>query len=531
MKKAFSLSFAVMGLLVSFVSRGQSVNALYQHLPPNADHVTEINFNQLNAKGNFSALLNAIPPTGSGQTNLILGALRDPSSAGIDFSNNIFVAQTSASGNDADTLDFTSIIVQLSDSAKFRNLLAQAIPGLEVSTAAGKGMSYGKDKMGVAWNDKMVVVTMASSDVLAKSNGATPASAALSPSELAVEKSFEALAGYSASPWLTDQRFLAGFATDDDVHAWSTGMNLRRTISRLMSKLGKKGGMPALPTMPDYSKGPHQAPILSIFNFGNGKIEFRMTFFNQPADAAAMRDLMDHPFNKDLLARVPDGLLLGWAALNISPRALEHAMDKYGTRKIVDSMLAKHGLTMDEITAPFTGDVLVAAVVPQPANDADTAKKKIRFYFVAGITDPAKLMKLGAKLHAAAPPAADTSRKNPFRNIQKKMVIRDNLLVISNSREDAEKYFSNQNRRPTDLLGENNAMQRVVIDLKAVSALVGSSMSNDPKAMIASRILERLDKIVFTNGVMDGNNMIADLQILTGDPNTNSLETLMSILH
>ncbi|HEV2354877.1 MAG TPA: DUF4836 family protein, partial [Puia sp.] len=201
MKKAFSLSFAVMGLLVSFVSRGQSVNALYQHLPPNADHVTEINFNQLNAKGNFSALLNAIPPTGSGQTNLILGALRDPSSAGIDFSNNIFVAQTSASGNDADTLDFTSIIVQLSDSAKFRNLLAQAIPGLEVSTAAGKGMSYGKDKMGVAWNDKMVVVTMASSDVLAKSNGATPASAALSPSELAVEKSFEALAGYSASPW------------------------------------------------------------------------------------------------------------------------------------------------------------------------------------------------------------------------------------------------------------------------------------------------------------------------------------------
>ena len=46
-----------------------------------------------------------------------------------------------------------------------------------------------------------------------------------------------------------------------------------------------------------------------------------------------------------------------------------------------------------------------------------------------------------------------------------------------------------------------------------------------------SATISRGDKIVFTNGVMDGDNTIADLQILTGDPGTNSLETLMSILH
>src|SRR5579872_398773 len=231
MKKALSLSLAAIGLLLSLVTRGQSANALYQHLPPNADHVTEINFNQLNAKGNFSALLNAVPPTGNSQANLIIDALKDPSCAGIDFSNNIFLAQTSASGNDADTLDFTSIVFQLSDSAKFRNLLAQAIPGLQVSTTAGKGMSFGKDKMGVAWNDKMVVITQATSYVPAVSNTVSPAAATPPASELAVERSFEALAGYSGSVWLTDQRFLSGFATDEDVHAWSTGMNLRRTLS------------------------------------------------------------------------------------------------------------------------------------------------------------------------------------------------------------------------------------------------------------------------------------------------------------
>jgi hypothetical protein len=49
--------------------------------------------------------------------------------------------------------------------------------------------------------------------------------------------------------------------------------------------------------------------------------------------------------------------------------------------------------------------------------------------------------------------------------------------------------------------------------------------------MVAARVFEKLDKIEFTNGKMDGNNMSITFQIVTGDPSTNSLKTLLSLLH
>jgi hypothetical protein len=111
------------------------------------------------------------------------------------------------------------------------------------------------------------------------------------------------------------------------------------------------------------------------------------------------------------------------------------------------------------------------------------------------------------------------------------MVVQDNLLVISNSREQAQAYFTHTDRRPTDNIGDDNDIQRLVIDLKAVGSFIGNSMTGDPKAMIFARILEKLDKITFSNGAMDGNNSEATFQIITAEPDTNSLATLMSILH
>src|ERR1700677_4908704 len=119
MKKPICLFFTAITLLLSTIAYSQSTpNPLYPHLPPKADHVYEIDFNQLNAKGNLSAMLSGIPI--KGQAAVLLTILKDPAAAGIDLSNHIVFAQTSASGTGADSLSFTNIVVQLSDSAKFR---------------------------------------------------------------------------------------------------------------------------------------------------------------------------------------------------------------------------------------------------------------------------------------------------------------------------------------------------------------------------------------------------------------------------
>lgn len=532
---AIALLLSTIALLLSTIAYSQSApNPLYRHLPPKADHVYEINFNQLNAKGNLNAILGSIPMGNDPTIRLVLSMLKDPGTAGIDLGQNIVVAQTSAGGTGADTLNFTYIVIQITDSSKFRANALNAIHGLHFHRLAGKGTSTTLvDKMGLAWNDRVVVVVAGSRDNMTKPGNRAPGSIHHSIAEIATGRSLTALAGFTGSTWTTDPRFLTGFATDADIHFWSTGMNMTKFFSKLAAKLmSKNPGMQAMPNnFPNVPAGPANTPILSTLNFADGRIVFHMTTFNQPDNAATLKRFVDRPFNKDLFARLPAGRLLGWMAVRMNPAVYKDMMDKFHTRQMLNSMLAKKGLSIDDFTGVFAGDILIAAIAPDSASTTDTAKKKIDFYFVASISDPSKLTELATKLGATAAASSDTAKAGRLRNLANKMVVRDNLLVISNTREQAQDYFTHTDRRPTDNIGDNNDIQHLVIDLKAVSSFIGNSMAGNPKAMIFARILEKLDKITFSNGVMDGNNSEATFQIITAEPSTNSLATLMSILH
>jgi hypothetical protein len=118
-----------------------------------------------------------------------------------------------------------------------------------------------------------------------------------------------------------------------------------------------------------------------------------------------------------------------------------------------------------------------------------------------------------------------------MKKLADKLVIRDNMLVVSSTREMAQQYFSNHDRRSTALAGDDNSPVRIAVDLKAVGSFIGQSMASNPKAMIFTRILEKLDKIDFSSTMPDGNNLTMTFQIITAEPSTNSLSTLMSILH
>jgi Domain of unknown function (DUF4836) len=515
MKKITCLYLTAIALLLSTIAFSQSPNPLYQHLPPSANHIYSIKVGQILAKGELINTLNSMPLPNNPHATMVFNIIKDPASAGIDLNHEILIAQTTATGVGADTVSFTQILVPLTDSAKFRATLTGAIQDLHIHRTPGQGATTSKDKMGMAWNDRLLVITMASSE--------SPASEA---------KSVAALAGFSGTPWLTDQRFLTGFATDEDMHAWSSKMDFMQVMSKLIKKMAKKNPAMQGKPFPDYSnmgQVPHP-PVLSTFSFENGRIVFRMTVFNKPEDAATYQREFDRPINKDLLARVPGGPLLGFAAMHLNPSALPDVLDKYHTRRMLDSILGKKGLSVSDISAAFGGDFLMAAIADTTAT-TDTTKKKVDFYFVTTLGDPAKLMQLTAKLAASNVGAlTDTAQIAKMKKLADKLVIRDNMLVVSGSKEMAQKYFANTNRRSTGLLGEDKSIQSMVIDLKAVSTLVGTSMSNDPKAMVMVRILEKLDKIEL-NTIPDGNNMVTTFQIVTGDPSTNSLKTLVSIMH
>jgi hypothetical protein len=531
MKKLTCLFLTATALLLTTIANSQSPNPLYKHLPPSANHIYSVRLGQIIAKGELAGLLTSIPQGKDQNSALALNIIKDPASAGIDLDHEILVAQTTAEGTGADTVSYTQFLVPLTDSAKWRATYTSAIKNAHLHRLPGKGVSTIMGKDGIAWNDHLLVITTASAETPVTASLKTAPAIHRSLAEGSLEKSLATLAGYPTNSLLTDQRFIAGFSTEEDVHAWSTRMDFTAMITKFAKKMAAKNPAMQGQAFPDYSRmnqAPHP-PVLSTFSFENGRIVFHLTTFNKPEDAELFRKVYDRPINKDLLARVPNsGLLLGAAAMRFNPAGFPDLMDKYHTRHMVDSMLGKKGLSVSDISGIFGGDILMAALADTTATD--TAKNKINVYFVATLGDPAKMMQVAAKLAASNDALADTAQVAKMKKLTDKMVIRDNLLVISGSKEMAKKYLDNTDRRPTSLL-EDNTLQDLVVDLKAVSVFMSATMANNPKMMLFVRVLEKMDKIELKTTMPDGNNLNVTFQIVTGDPSTNSLKTIVSLLH
>src|SRR5580692_1417900 len=127
MKKPVYLFFTATALLLATsllptIAFSQSPNPLYQHLPSSATHIYSIRLGQIITKGELLGLLDNIPLKDPNAAKFV-NILKDPASAGVDINHEILIAQTAASGNGADTLSYTQIIVPLTDSAKFRKAL------------------------------------------------------------------------------------------------------------------------------------------------------------------------------------------------------------------------------------------------------------------------------------------------------------------------------------------------------------------------------------------------------------------------
>ena len=504
---------------VSYQPKAQSLagNPLYSHLAPSADHIYSLRLPQIIAKGELMNILNAMPPPKDSNQARLLSIIKDPASAGLNI-DEILIAQTAASRTGADTINYTQILIRVTDSAKFRAAIVPAAKKmhLQIHRAPGGVMTTKDEKMGIAWNNRLLVANVSSAKT----------------GETALQKSIAALTANPNNPLLTDQRFLSGFSSNEDVHAWSTKMDFGKALSKMFKKMAAKNPAMKGKPFPDYDNTPGipRPPVLSTFNFADGRIIFKSTTFRQPDDAAVFRRLADRPVDKDLLSNVPAGTLLGAALMHINMAALPDLLDKYHARQKIDSLLGQKGLTITDITSALGGDFMLAAL-GDTTNATDTTKKRVNILFVATLGDPAKLMQLAAKASANTGTEPDTAHMAMMKKLMDKMVIRDNKLVISKSKEMAQSYFTTQDHRSTALFDDSKGMQTAVIDLKACSAFILATMSDNPKAMLAARIAEKLDKIQIDNGFLEGDNTVVTVQIITGDPSTNSLKTLVGLLH
>jgi len=462
--------------------------------------------------------------------------LKDPSQAGVDINQDIFVAQ-SDKVTKLDSTSFITILVHLTDSGKFGALIRSKEPGIRTFRLP-QGRAIGKDKIAVAYDNKLAAITIITPESKPVADGGKKVpndkkAATIAPSFnyalSAAKRSVAALQGFTTSIYTTDPEFMAGFSDDADFHMWAPqGAGL----ATLLKTTGKKNqGMSDALT--SHTKN-SQLHVLTAVRFDAGKLSLRTTIALPPDSAAFIKKFNTRPLNTDLIARLPGKELLGMVNMHFDLSVLTDMLDKFNVHKKIDSALSGQGFTTADIQKAFKGDFLIAAVAPTiTPGDTTSAAKAPAVYFVTTINDLGSFMKLASKLPLSKDSAS--GGKGMFGKMKTAYTLKDNILVVSGNKQRTDSYFSNTSRRGTELVSDHvaNSPVSIVVDIKAVTAFLkaeGGPTTGKGQQML--HVINALDRLTITGGrLVDGTKSETYIELKMADASENSLRSIFKLLH
>lgn len=522
MKKAvFSLSLI---LIVCGFAQAQP-DALFRHLPPDANTVIRVNVPVMASKIDLPGLLGHLPVKSD-----IGQVLKDPASAGIDLHQDVYITM---SGTEPDSATYTCIIFHLADSARWASFIRTTYPDAQYFHQSGPAPSIGWQQqkpddstgatirgIGSAWNNRLGVFTFVR--VLPGLNPFRPnaGDATRWYMRKAVGQSQAVLQGYPGSSYTTNQSFIAGFSDDADLTMWNTGSNNFMAMSKMMAHLPGNYGKSAL------APQRHLNSIIHL-RFENGRLLITSTAFLPADTAGVMQKMVSRPFNENLAASLPQGSLLGMAAMHFDPSVVISFVKKLQPH--LDSILNNKAPDVARLISAFKGDFLLAAIAPK----GDTgAHAKPNFYFITTINDKSTFLDVAHKIHlindSAAGAMPDTGR-SMLGKLKTAYTIHDSICVFSRNRDLTDGYFTTTPHTP-GLLSDDfrNNYFTLVVDIKAVLAFVQSASAGDSqqsgKVQQMQAILSQFDRFTLTLGFRHKNEMTSSFEIRLADPSVNSLK-------
>lgn len=547
-------------------------NPLFRHLPPDAGSIYHINIPVITAKLSWQDLAGLFPavPGHSGQDMIRIS--QDPSRAGIDIQQDLFVAATEKGA--PDSVGFTTFILHLKDSAKWAAFLRQQTPGLRVRVHPGQIRTASKDKMGAAWNkDLAVIVEVHPTSHPSQTSNAAPRSKTLPPSSsatqatamarytaLALQRSLAALTGFETSFYTSDPVFRTGFSDDADLHIWTPqgeGLSfLARQVTHSDPFAAIPGKRPAAAKSKTYS-------LISL-RFEPGRIILRSSAVLTPEDSDLLTKFGGRPLDTDLIAHLPKANILALVNLHFDPSVIAGVLDKYKYRTKVDSKLTAKGLALDTLLHIFKGDFLLAAIDPahdQAASDSTPSRRQPSLFFVATIDDLSAYKKLTSQFgllkdstdtgNPSAP--ADSSANGTgsgdsavhkidwLSKLKSAHTLRDHILVISDTKSRTDAFFNNTEKRNTDFVTEHMKDNpfSIWIDFKSVGDFLQhmNSKGGGPQEPPSEKnrqllhIFSALDQLIISGGAIHNGQIETYIELKMTDPSENSLRSLFKLFH
>jgi len=528
MKKAiFSLSLV---LTVCAFAQAQP-DALFRHLPADANTVIRVNLPVMASKVDLPGLLSHLPiKSGLGQV------LKDPASAGIDLHQDVYIAM---SGADTDSATYTYIIFHLADSGQWASFIRTNYPNVRFFRTPGQAPAAGKyltrhdqstadsawgaeQGIGYAWNGRLAVLTVM--HITRADRTITDRADWYIPKVVAESQSI--LQGYSGSSFTTNQAFITGFSDDADLTMWSTASNNFMAMSKMMTHLPGNYGKSALAPQ-------HHSNSIMHVRFENGRLLISSAAILPPDTAALLTRMMSRPYNESLAAKLPQGTLLGMAAIHIDPSPLLPLITKY--QRTLDSVLGKKSTDLYHVANAFKGDFLLAAIAPK----GDTgAHAKPDFYFVSTIKDQSSFLDVARQIHlirdSSAGAMPDTGR-SMLSKLKTAYTIHDSICVISRTSQLTDAWFTTPPHPvslPSDDFRKN--FFTAVVDIRALLAFLhsksGANSQPSAKDQQMQAILGQFDRLIITIGHGQENQMTSAFDIRLADPSVNSLKMLSGFI-
>lgn len=514
------LWFACMAIFI--VSCSSSVPKQTAFIPKDAFMVVDFNTASLAAKckeGNInwdSLFSNALKNSDSEKATEMKEQLSKMSEAGIDFSDHIFTFIKMASSMVAGQNVTVGLVAGMKDAAKFEAYIKAQKNSTPIQKKDTYSVTVLNNELAIGWNKDVAILVYANPPEAKNAEEVVPNDG---KSSLAALDQLMHLKKEDAVTALDDFKTL--LKEKADILYWSNSEGIVNTIPVVgMTKLA------------DLFKGMHTAGTV---NFENGKVVASVkSYFGK--DLADILKKYPSPNADMAMVNMYPAPLLGFMNLSFNPKVLLDIIKFAGIDGTANQYLSQAGLTLDDITKAFSGDMAFMASgfrISQKTMDfggekINYTKPEFDFIFNIKIADTVSYNKIAAALTNRGLMEMKDGRYVPKNMDDGGFLMNGKNLLLASSDSIIQQYLANKGNTnlPKDIsAGAQGKPFSLYIDINTILQQAPVDSSNSQSMALAKTTFKDFSSMTEK---MNGNSVASHMEMHTMNEKENSLVSLIN---
>lgn len=450
--------------------------------------------------------------------------LNDPASSGVDVKSDlVYFIKVNNNGS------YFVIDGKLNDANSFESLCKKAISNGQI-IKEGKFSSVNLlDKAAITWNNNWFacVVNIPKINLMGnfgKENSSGPQAKITADSLISYGK--EILSLSDTKTLGVDDRFANLIREPGDIHLWLN-----------MEQLYSSGVLSMYMSMMKVSSLFQGNIYASTFSFDNGKIVLKGKHYEGEEMTKLLKKYPAQPLDASLINRLPAENIMVAFADNFQPEGTNDLLKLTGLDGIINLMLAKANLSLDDIIKANKGQMLFALNGIETKKISDTSfiegNKKpmiytheqpdIKFLFADAVNNNPSFDKLESLLKELL-----GKLNNEPTNITYQ--VKNNWLAIGNP-ENVNAFLSGNNNHVSFADQISGHPLGCFIDVKKILSLARNKVKDSSAMNILSASMNLWQNIVITGGDFKDGCVTSSTEINLVNKNTNSLRQLNDYLN